>query len=192
MQKKSLLVALFCGALCLTGCLKNEESASVEQVRIAKANELNSLATLNAAKAQAEVIYANAEATLKQAQAALLNAQAETEKVRAELLKVQVQFAEVKVEEEKVELQKKQAELEVLLAQYEKEKQDWINKLNNLIAQAEVDAINNAQKILDAEAAVLAANASKAGVAATRYFDALNTVQEYQIQQIAVKAQKVL
>ena len=192
MQKKSLLVALFCGALCLTGCLKNEESASVEQVRIAKANELNSLATLNAAKAQAEVIYANAEATLKQAQAALLNAQAETEKVRAELLKVQVQFAEVKVEEEKVELQKKQAELEVLLAQYEKEKQDWINKLNNLIAQAQIDAINNAQKILDAEAAVLAANASKAGVAATRYFDALNTVQEYQIKQIAVKAQKVL
>ena len=82
MQKKSLLVALFCGALCLTGCLKNEESASVEQVRLAKAEELKASAALKNAKAQAEVIYANAEATLKQAQAALLNAQAETEKAQ--------------------------------------------------------------------------------------------------------------
>ena len=104
MQKKSLLVALFCGALCLTGCLKNEESASVAQVRIAKANELNSIAELNKAKAQAEVIYANAEATLKNAQAelekanaALVMAEAETEKVRAQLLAVQVKLAEVQV-----------------------------------------------------------------------------------------------
>ena len=123
MQKKSLLVALFCGALCLTGCLKNEESASVAQVRIAKANELNSIADLNKAKAQAEVIYANAEATiaqadakLKEAEAAMLQAQAETEKVQAELLKVQVKLAEVKVEEEKVKLQMMEADLESRLA----------------------------------------------------------------------------
>ena len=71
MQKKSLLVALFCGALCLTGCLKNEESASVAQVRIAKANELNSIAKLNEAKAAAEAVYAQAELTIANAEAKL-------------------------------------------------------------------------------------------------------------------------
>ena len=192
MQKKSLLVALFCGALCLTGCLKNEESASVEQVRIAKANELNSLATLNAAKAQAEVIYANAEATLKQAQAALLNAQAETEKIRAELLKVQVKIGEVKVEEEKVELQKKQAELEVLLAQAEAGKQAWVNVLNKLLADAQVQALENEQAILDAIAKFENNTADSARVYAGKYYGALQEVQALELQQLAIKAEKAL
>ena len=192
MQKKSLLVALFFGALCLTGCLKNEESASVAQVRIAKAEELKASAALKNAKAQAEVIYANAEATLKQAQAALLNAQAETEKVRAELLKVRVKLAEVLVEEEKVELLKKQAELEVLLAQYEAEKQDWINQLNNLLAQAEIDALQNAHDVLDAIAAFEENNMEDAQYYAYRYYDALQQVQALELQQLAIKAEKAL
>ena len=213
MQKKSLLVALFCGALCLTGCIKNEESASVAQVRIAKANELNSIATLNEAKAQAEVIYANAEATiakaeaaLKEAQAALVLAQAETEKVRAELLKTQVALQEVKVEEEKVELQKKLSELEVLLAEAEAAKakaeaakQAWVNALNNLLAKAEVDAIKNAQALLkaeeDLEAYVLKMEGQKADSAkyyAGLYFASLKEVEKLQIQELEAKAARVL
>ena len=213
MQKKSLLVALFCGALCLTGCIKNEESASVAQVRIAKANELNSIATLNEAKAQAEVIYANAEATiakaeaaLKEAQAALVLAQAETEKVRAELLKTQVALQEVKVEEEKVELQKKLSELEVLLAEAEAAKakaeaakQAWVNALNNLLAKAEVDAIKNAQALLkaeeDLEAYVLKLEGQKADSAkyyAGLYFASLKDIEKLQIQELEAKAARVL
>ena len=199
MQKKSLLVALFCGALCLTGCLKNEESDSVRQVRLGKAAELNSLAKLNDAKAQAELIYANAEATLKTAQAALLNAQAETERIRAELLKVQVKLAEVKVEEEKVVLAQMQAELEVALARAEADKQRWANILNNLIADAEVQALQNAQEIMQAEAdmrdfilSLEADKAEKAKEASDKYFAALQQVQEKQAQQLIVKATKAL
>ena len=213
MQKKSLLVALFCGALCLTGCLKNEESASVAQVRIAKANELNSIADLNKAKAQAEVIYANAEATianaeakLREANAALVLAQAETEKVRAELLKVQVKLAEVVVDEEKVklqlleaDLQKHLAEVEVAVAKAEAEKQAWINALENAMAQAEVDAINNSKAILEAEQGLedylltLAdEKATAADAAAQKYFAALDAVQELQKQQLQTKATKAL
>ena len=213
MQKKSLLVALFCGALCLTGCIKNEESASVAQVRIAKANELNSIATLNEAKAQAEVIYANAEATiakaeaaLKEAEAALVLAKAETEKVRAQLLKTQVALQEVKVEEEKVELEKKLAELEVTLAEAEAAKakaeaakQAWVNALNNLLAKAEVDAIKNAQALLaaqeDLEAYVLTMEGQKADSAkayAELYFASLKEVEKLQMQELEVKAAKVL
>ena len=213
MQKKSLLVMLFCGALCLTGCLKNEESASVAQVRIAKANELNSIADLNKAKAQAEVIYANAEATianaeakLREANAALVLAQAETEKVRAELLKVQVKLAEVVVDEEKVklqlleaDLQKHLAEVEVAVAKAEAEKQAWINALENAMAQAEVDAINNAKAILEAEEeledyllTLADEKATAADAAAQKYFAALDAVQELQKQQLQTKATKAL
>ena len=213
MQKKSLLVALFCGALCLTGCLKNEESASVAQVRNAKANELNSIAELNKAKAQAEVIYANAEATLKNAQAelekanaALVLAEAETEKVRAQLLAVQVKLAEVKVEEEKVTLQMMQADLESRLAFLEAEKaaaeaakQAWVNVLNDLLAQAEINAIENAKEILDAEQQledyILTLEGQKADSAkyySQLYFAALKDVEEAQVQELEAKATRVL
>jgi hypothetical protein len=199
MQKKSLLVALFFGALCLTGCLKNEESASVAQVRIAKAEELKAAAALKNAKAQAEVIYANAEAKLKEAQAALINAQAETEKVRAELLKVQVKLQEVKVDEERVVLQKMQAELEVLLAKAEAQKQFWVNELNNLLAQAEVDAVENAQKLIEAQADVEAyilklegEKADSAAVYSQKYFAALGEIEKLQIEEIKYKAMRAL
>jgi len=213
MQKKSLLVALFCGALCLTGCLKNEESASVAQVRIAKANELNSIADLNKAKAQAEVIYANAEATiaqadakLKEAEAAMLQAQAETEKVQAELLKVQVKLAEVKVEEEKVKLQMMEADLESRLAALEVEKaaaeaaiQGWVNVLEDLVAQAEKNAIDNAKEILTAqeelEAYILTQEGKKAdsaSVYAQLYFQALDSVAKYQVVELEARVAKVL
>lgn len=165
MQHKNYFVALLCGALCLTGCLKNEESASVAQVREGKANELNASAELLKAQAAAATTLASAEATLKQAQAelekanaALVMAQAETEKVQAELLKVQVQLQNVIVDEEKVrlkmleaELQQKLAELSVSQAKAEAEIQKWLNKLAELKAQAETQAIKAQQELLEAQ-----------------------------------------
>lgn len=214
MRKKLTLVALFCGALCLTGCLKTgEESQSVKDVRNSIANEHNSIAALNNAKAQAEIIYANAEATLKQAeaelkkaQAALILAQTETEKIRTELQKVNVKLAEAKLAEEQVELAKKQAELEKLLAEVEAakakaeaDKQHWAN----VLAQAQADAakaeINNALAILKAqeelEAYVLTLEAQKADSVkkyAGLYFAAQQKVSELQLQQIVIKAEKAL
>jgi len=213
MQKKSLLVALFCGALCLTGCLKNEESASVVQVRNAKANELNSIATLNEAKAAAELIYANADATLKgaeaelkKAEAALVLAMAETEKVRAELLKTQVALQEVKVEEEGIELLKKAAELEILVAQAEvaqakaeAQKQYWANELAQLIADAEVAAVENGLELMKAQDAVEkyiltqeGAKADSAKVYARKFFRAQEKVAELQVAELAARAARVL
>ena len=165
MQHKNYFVALLCGALCLTGCLKNEESASVAQVREGKANELNASAELLKAQAAAASTLANAEATLKQAQAelekanaSLVMAQAETEKVQAELLKVQVQLQNVIVDEEKVrlrmleaELQQKLAELSVSQAKAEAKIQKWLNELAELKAQAETQAIKAQQELLEAQ-----------------------------------------
>ena len=213
MQKKSLLVALFCGALCLTGCLKNEESASVAQVRIAKANELNSIADLNKAKAAAEAVYAQAELTVAQAEAKLreananlVNAQAETEKVRAELLKVQVKLAEVVVEEERVKLQlleadleKHLAEVEAAVAKAEAEKQGWINVMEHAVADAERQALVDAKAILlaqdDLQKYILTqegAKADSAKAAGAKYFAALRQIQALQLRSIETKAQKAL
>ena len=213
MQKKSLLVALFCGALCLTGCIKNEESASVAQVRIAKANELNSIADLNKAKAAAEAVYAQAElvvaqaeAKLREAQANLVNAQAETEKVRAELLKVKVELREVEVDEEKVRLQmleadleQKLAEVEAAVAKAEADKQAWVNVLNDLIAKAELQNLRNAKAMIaaeeDLENYLLTQEGIKADSAkaySRRYFAALDEIQKLQYEQITTKATKAL
>jgi hypothetical protein len=168
MLHKRYFVALLCGALCLVGCLKNEESPSVTQVRNAKANELNAQAKLLEAQAAAQTTLAAAEAKLKEAQAelakanaALVKAQAQYEEVRAELLGVEVKLQMVKVDEEKVELQKKQAELEILLeqvkvakAEAEAEIQRWVNELNQLKAAAQVQAINAQKELLEAQQAM--------------------------------------
>lgn len=167
MQKKALFVAMFCGALCLTGCLKNIESDSVAEVRKAKASELNSIASLNNAKAQAETTIAaaqaaliQAQAKLEEAQAALVNAQAETERVNAELMAVEVELMKVNVDIKKVELEMKWAELQAKLAQLEVAKakaardiQEIANQLADLKAQAELSQIEYETELLAASEA---------------------------------------
>lgn len=167
MQKKALFVAMFCGALCLTGCLKNIESDSVAEVRKAKASELNSIASLNNAKAQAETTIAaaqaaliQAQAKLEEAQAALVNAQAETERVNAELRAVEVELMKVNVDIKKVELEMKKAELQAKLAQLEVAKakaardiQEIANQLADLKAQAELSQIEYETELLAASEA---------------------------------------
>lgn len=69
MKKKLMMVAVLLGALSLGACVDNNESASVEAVRNAKAEQLKGLAALANAQAEATKITAEAEAALKNAQA---------------------------------------------------------------------------------------------------------------------------
>ena len=86
-----MMVAVLLGALSLGACVDDNESASVTNIRDAKAEQLRSLATLNEAKAEAELIRANAEAALKNAKAAYEQAQADKEQF--ELQKAQEEYA---------------------------------------------------------------------------------------------------
>lgn len=86
-----MMVAVLLGALSLGACVDDNESASVTNIRDAKAEQLRSLATLNEAKAEAELIRANAEAALKNAKAAYEQAQADNEQF--ELQKAQEEYA---------------------------------------------------------------------------------------------------
>jgi len=165
---------MLAGALTLASCVKNIESQSVTDVRNAKAKQIESVAKLNEATAQAEVIKANAEATIAAAQAKLLEAQAKQAEAnaaliqaQAELQAVKIQIQLVKLEEEKVILQAKKAELQKLIAEYEAaialaeaQKQEYLNKLANAEAQAEIDALKNQAELLKQEKLLAAAAAS--------------------------------
>ena len=196
MQHKHYFAALLCGALCLTGCLKNEESASVASVRNAKANELNASAELLKAQAAAETTIANAEAAIKQAQAKLaeanakkVEAEAEYQKVLNELKAVEVELQKVKVEEEKVELLKKQAELETILAQLEvvkaqaeKDLANIAKELQKIQNEMEQAAISQSLALLQAEAALKNYEVEQLNAAVAKYFQLQNNILNANIQ----------
>ena len=174
MQHKALFVAMLVGSIGLASCVKNIESQSVTDVRNAKAKQIESVAKLNEATAQAEVIKANAEATIAAAQAKLLEAQAKQAEAtaaliqaQAELQAVNIQIQLVKLEEEKVILQAKKAELQKLIAEYEAsialaeaQMQEYLNRLANAEAQAEIDALKNQAELLKQEKRLADAAAS--------------------------------
>lgn len=141
----------------ITSCVDNDESASVTNVRDAKAEELRSKAILNKANAQA----AEAQALLTQAMAT--KAQAETELVR-----IQAEIAKVQLESERVALEAQKAQLEAIKAQAEVEIKAAALKLQQLAQQMEQEKLQNEidmakkqQELLNAIAANNTANRAK-------------------------------
>lgn len=141
----------------ITSCVDNDESASVTNVRDAKAEELRSKAILNKANAQA----AEAQALLTQAMAT--KAQAETELVR-----IQAEIAKVQLESERVALEAQKAHLEAIKAQAEVDIKAAALKLQQLAQQMEQEKLQNEidmakkqQELLNAIAANNTANRAK-------------------------------
>lgn len=117
-----MMVAVLLGALSLGACVDDNESASVTAVRTAKAKQLEAVAALNNAQAEAELIKANAEKALKEAKAAYEKAQADATAATTEYNK----------QKYALELEKIKAEYEKLIAQYkantaEYDKELWDN-----------------------------------------------------------------
>ena len=170
MQHKGLFVALCCGALCLTGCIKNIESESVTKIREATASKLLSEAELNKAQAEAAKIKANAEATIAEAQAKLIEAQAAKEEAeaklieaKAELQKINNEIAKVKLDEEREELKRKKAEVEKLIAEYEAaiawaeaSQQEAIYKMEKMANDAELNALKHEVEMLQQKQNIVA------------------------------------
>lgn len=162
MRKKILAMYALAGALVaspiFTSCVDSEESASVENIRNQKAEQLKSLAALNNAEAQAKTTLAAADAALKAAQAAQqqaladkyaaeakiaeLEAQLKADKYDAELAAALAQAEANKVQAEQniayyqAQMQKNAIDLETQLLRLEKdllEAQDQLNdKIDNL------------------------------------------------------------
>ncbi|WP_347048412.1 hypothetical protein [Bacteroides fragilis] len=121
MKKKLMMVAVLLGALSLGACVDNDESASVEAVRNAKAEQLKGAAALANAQAEAETIRANAEAKLKEAEAAYQDAKTEADKAKwaAKLTVIQAEAAR---DIAKAQRDQKDAEMAMITNQ-----DQWIN-----------------------------------------------------------------
>lgn len=145
-----MMVAVLLGALTLGACVDNEESASVTNVREAKAEQLKSIAAMNNAEAQAKLIFANAEAALKAAQADAEKANAEKTRAEIEIAKKQAELIELQKEAAKLDNEaaviankQKQAELEGQLANLEvtkKEAEATLKRIADEMAQQEQSA----------------------------------------------------
>ena len=85
-----MMVAVLLGALSLGACVDDNESASVTDIRSAKAEQLRAVAALYQAKADAETAAAQAEADLKAAQAEYERAKAAAEQANADLAQEQI------------------------------------------------------------------------------------------------------
>ena len=102
MKKKLMMIAVLLGALSLGACVDDNESASVTDLRGAKAEQLRALATLSEAQAAAETARANAEAALKEAQArywdALTAGQEQKNQQAAEEFALEIQEAQLRLQ----------------------------------------------------------------------------------------------
>lgn len=116
-----MMVAVLLGALSLGACVDNDESASVDAVRNAKAEQLKGAAALANAQAEAETIRANAEAKLKEAEAAYQDAKTEADKAKwaAKLTVIQAEAARDIAKAQKAQ---KDAEMAIITNQ-----DQWIN-----------------------------------------------------------------
>ena len=142
MKKKFFAMYALAGALVaspvFTSCVDSEESASVENIRNQKAEQLKSLAALNNAEAQAKTTLAAADAALKAAQAAQQQALADKYAAEAKIAELEAQLKADKYD----------AELAAALAQAEANKVSAEQSIAYYQAQMQKNAI-------DLEAALL-------------------------------------
>lgn len=142
MKKKLLMVAVLLGGLSLGACVDDNESASVTNIRDAKAEQLRALATLSNAQAEAELIRANAEAALMEAKAAYKEALASQESAKADYLRSKYALL----------LEKLEAEYAADILQAQKDAAEYEQDIWNQ-ASAEIQHLFNSYK-----AAVMQAN----------------------------------
>ena len=131
MKKKMLFMAALAGAVTLASCVKNDELASVQAVRTAKANQLNA----DAARLNAQVLYIAAQTAYEQADAAHRQAQARQEAVTAAINEAT----------QASEIDKQLAQYKVDAAQQAASLQTQLNNLANLVraeSQAERTDLN--------------------------------------------------
>ena len=130
MKKKFFAIYALAGALVaspiFTSCVDDTESASVEALRGAKAEQLKSLAALNNAKAEAAFIEANAQAEIDRAEAAFKNAQAALENANAE---AKAQLTAQAAETFALELERIKAEYAERIAYYNYQKSSYEDSL---------------------------------------------------------------
>lgn len=194
MKKKLLFAAVVIGALSLGSCVDDNESASVEAVRNAKAEQLKSIAAMNNAQAEATRLLAAAESALKAAQAEAEKTQTELEKVLIDIKKVELEKAQLEL---KLQQDKYSQELQVALKQLENQLSNLENEKARLELQktaiakqleiqeaqlasqllyAQTEVLNAQQQLLDRQNQMEAAEKAKLQQLVTTYSNAIATL----------------
>ena len=148
-----MIIAAMLGALTFGACVDNNESASVEAVRNAKAEELKAQAALLNAEAQAKVILANAEAALKASQAAINQAEAAIKEAQARYQEALAEAKEIENEGALAELQAKIAEYEATIAYQQMLKAQYVAQMEQDAINAEIKLMQVQQNLLDQQLA---------------------------------------
>lgn len=162
-------------------CVKDIESASVTNVRNAKAAELTSIAAYNNAMAEAAVITANAEAALKAAQAEYQKAQAELVKAQAELLKVQT-------EEERTRLELLIVELETAKARSAAELERIAREMELELEQHKLDLFKAQQAYIDYAKGLEEAERAHLIAVSEKYTKAVEELIDLQVEKVELEA----
>ncbi len=162
MNKKLLLgTALMLGLTpILSSCIDDTESASVTNIRNAKAEMLKSMAELNSANAQAALILANAQKAVSEADAAYKQAQADYQKALAayqeaqtdamkQKLAIEIEQLRVNLEQAKANLQRTLAQLDADVARYKYEALNYQQQYDKLLAQVDKDKATEIRNLLD-------------------------------------------
>ena len=206
MKKKFLAIYALTGALVaspvFTSCVDSEESASVTNIRNEKANQLKSLAALNNAKAEAELIYANAEAALKAAQTAQEQALADKYAAEAQIKELEAQMAADKydaelaaalaqAEQNKLNAENKIAEINGEAQKYQLELEAKVAELQATLLQKKNDLINAQDGAANAEFERLSLLASKYSNALNSYTEAQNKLADYKTEKLALESELV-
>lgn len=194
MKKKLLFAAVVIGALSLGSCVDDNESASVEAVRNAKAEQLKSIAAMNNAQAEATRLLAAAESALKAAQAEAEKTQTELEKVLIDIKKVELEKAQLEL---KLQQDKYSQELQVALKQLENQLSNLENEKARLELQkaaiakqleiqeaqlasqllyAQTEVLNAQQQLLNKQSQMEAAEKAKLQQLVTTYSNAIATL----------------
>lgn len=157
-----MMVAVLLGALSLGACVDDNESASVTDLREAKAEQLRSIAEMNKAEAQAKLIYANAEAELKTAEANLKQALADKAAAEARIKDLEAQMAQdaydaelaaklAEAEKNKLEAEKEIARIQGEIKTNQLELEREIANLQKYLLQAQLE-LQQKQDEVDNEA----------------------------------------
>lgn len=178
MNKKLVFGAVLLGAMTLTSCVDDTESASVTALRQAKVEQLKSIADLNKANAEAALIQANAYKAAQEAIAAYNEGLKAEAQARAAYQQALADFQNAKTEIEKDEARQRAEQAAVDLERSKAQLENEKKRLAALDAQYERDLYDNQLKALEAKESYEAAIKNEDQKKQAKLLALLETYQE--------------
>lgn len=151
MNKKLVFGAVLLGAMTLTSCVDDTESASVTAIRQAKAEQLQSLADLNKANADAALIQANAYKAAQEAIAAYNEAMKAEAEARAAYQQAMADYQAAQTEIAKDEARQRAEQAAVDLERSKADLENYKKNLAALDALYEKQLYDNMRDALEAK-----------------------------------------